>query len=169
MGLIDLINQEEGMRKIFGQRELEIIKKQLLGINLSASEKTRLSRDIRPKLEIIKKISLFEKEFKLKKAQEINHIIKMTNEEILEIKGYPKIKKIYVFGSYVENKLRINSDIDIAVEFKSIEKKRASEFIIDSQGKINSKVQISVFNILPEKIKKEILNKGRIIYEYGKN
>jgi len=54
MGLLELIRHEKELRRIFGQQELKIIEKQLLGVNLSPSEKTRLSRDIKPKFEIIK-------------------------------------------------------------------------------------------------------------------
>jgi len=169
MGLIDLVKNNSEMRKIFGQQELRIIEKQLLGITLSPSEKTRLSRDIRPKFKIIRKLALFENEFEIKKAQEIKHIIENAKEEILSIKDIPKIKKIFVFGSYVENNLRPNSDIDLAIQFKKIEKKQIGKFILRAQGYVNSKIQISVFNNLPEKIKNEIINKGRIIYVDGKN
>ena len=53
VGLISIIKDEK-IRTLFGKRELEIIEKQLLGIKLSNSEKTRLSRDIRKKFEAIK-------------------------------------------------------------------------------------------------------------------
>ena len=44
----------ENARKIFGKKELEIIIKQLEGIHLTQSERNRISRDIKPKLEFIK-------------------------------------------------------------------------------------------------------------------
>lgn len=169
MGLLQLINREKDLRKLFGQRELDIIKKQLLGVNLSPSEKTRLSRDIRPKFNIIKKVSNFEKEFSLKKAQEIKFIIEETKEIILNNRNKGKINKIFVFGSYIENKMRESSDIDMAINFHNISKKDATKFKIEMQGRVNSKVQISILNILPEKVRQEILNKGKVVYNYGKD
>ena len=60
MGLLDFVRHEKEMRRLFGQQELKIIEKQLLGVELSPSEKTRLSSDVRPKFEIIKKVNNFE-------------------------------------------------------------------------------------------------------------
>jgi predicted nucleotidyltransferase len=169
MGLLDLVRRKKEMRRLFGQQELKIIEKQLLGVELSPSEKTRLSRDIRSKFDIISVLSNFEREFSLKKAQEIKFLIEEAKENILDCKGFSKVKKIYVFGSYVENNLRHNSDIDIAVEFARISSRDASRFKIKMHGVLNKKIQLSVLNYLPEKIKKEVLNKGRVIYDYGKS
>ena len=52
------INKKEA-RRIFGKKEIGIILKQLEGLPLKPSELTRLSRDIKPKLEFIKEISKF--------------------------------------------------------------------------------------------------------------
>ena len=52
-------------RKIFGKRELKIIEKQIFGINLTQSEKNRLSRDIRKKFEFIEQVARFSAQFKL--------------------------------------------------------------------------------------------------------
>jgi len=163
MGILELVKNKE-MRRIFGQQELKIIKKQLLGVSLSASEKTRLSRDIRSKFRIIEELSNFKGEFNLKKAQEIKFLIEESKEIILESSEKNKIKRIFVFGSYVDNKLREESDIDIAVELKESTKKEATQFKINMQGKLNKRIQITIFNILPEKIQSEILKNGRIIY-----
>jgi len=168
MGLLEIIKNDKEMRRIFGEQELKIIEKQLMGVSLSASEKTRLSRDIRPKFCIIEKLSNYTKEFQLKKAQEIKFLIEEVREIIVEHK-YKNLKRIFVFGSYVENKLRFESDIDIALEFCDIKPNDASRIKFGLQGEVNKKIQINIFNTLPEKIKTEILNKGRIIYEHGKN
>ncbi len=165
MSLLQLIKHDKEMRRIFGQQELKIMEKQLLGINLSPSEKTRLSRDIRPKFEIIKKISDFKEEFSLKKAQEIKFLIEEAKRVILESLWNKKIKKIFLFGSAAENKLTFLSDVDIAVEFDKIDNKEAIKFRLKIIGDVSDKMDIQVYNILPEKIKKEILNKGRIIYQ----
>jgi len=164
MGLLELVKHEKEMRKIFGQQELKIIEKQLLGINLSASEKTRLSRDIRPKFEIVKKLSDFKKEFNLKKAQEIKYLINEAKEVILESVWYKQINKIIVFGSTVENQRTFRSDIDIAVEFSDITLREATKFRIHVAGRVNSKIDIQVYNILPKKIKDSIIKNHKILY-----
>ena len=53
MSLLKFLKENENVRKVFGKRELKIIEKQLLGVNLTQSEKNRLSRDIRKKFEFV--------------------------------------------------------------------------------------------------------------------
>ena len=67
--LSEFLRQNKNARRIFGNKELEIIFKQLEGLPLKQSEKNRLSRDIKPKLEFIKEIAQFKDEFKLEKNQ----------------------------------------------------------------------------------------------------
>ncbi len=169
MGLIEVIKQNKELRRIFGKKELKIIEKQLLGVRLSKSETTRLSRDIRKKFEVIKELFNFQGEFGLKKASEIKFKIQEAKEIILESRYFPKIKKIILFGSAVENQLTLISDIDVAVEFFEINSKEATKFRAEISGRVSDKIDIQVFNILPEKIKKEIIKKGKIIYEYEQN
>ena len=83
MQFLQFLKINKNARKIFGIRELKIIEKQLNGIALTQSEKNRLSRDIRKKLEFIKEICRFENEFQLKKASNIQHLIEETKEVIL--------------------------------------------------------------------------------------
>ncbi len=166
MGILEIIKKDKNMRKIFGKRELKIIEKQLLGIRLTQSEKNRLSRDIRKKFDVIEVLSVFKDEFKLKKASEINNLVEEMKEEILASKYFLRIKRIYLFGSAVSNELTFRSDIDIAVEFDSITQKEATEFRIHFSAR--DKFDIQVYNVLPEKIKREIDLKGRVIYERGK-
>jgi len=165
MDLINFLKKEKNARKIFGKRELKIIEKQLLGIALTQSEKNRLSRDIRKKFEFIKSLNKFSKDFRLKKGAKIKRIIEEAKEVILEDKLSPKIKRIIVFGSFVENKLTFRSDIDIAVEFFNINLKEATLFRKRIYSKIDEKIDIQVYNILPEKIKREINTKGKVLYE----
>ncbi len=161
--LLSFIKENKELRAIFGVRELKIIEKQLLGINLTQSEKNRLSRDIRKKLKVIKEISKYEEEFELKKASEIQRIVKDVKEDIVASEYFPKIKKIYLFGSSVKNERTFRSDIDIAVEFiNDISLKEATEFRIKFSGRDD--VDVQVFNILPEKIQKSILNSHKLIY-----
>lgn len=152
------------MRRLFGEQELKIVEKQMMGVNLSPSERTRLSRDIRPKFEIVAELAEFKKEFDLKKSQEIKFLVEQAKEVILESKYFKNIKKIVVFGSFIENKMRFGSDIDISVEFYKIDRKEVSSFLLEMFGKIPERVQLQVFNILEDKIKKEINEKGRTIY-----
>ena len=63
------LKKNKDARKIFGKRELEIILRQLDGLPLRQSEKNRLSRDIKPKLEFIKDMNEFRDEFRLEKNQ----------------------------------------------------------------------------------------------------
>lgn len=163
INLLNFLKKNKNTRKIFGEKELKIIEKQLNGINLTQSEKNRLSRDIRKKFEFIKEASKFENEFELKKAGMIKELIEETKEEILTSPYFSKIKKIIIFGSTVENKRTFRSDIDIAVEFNEISIKEATEFRI----KMNQikKIDVQVYNLLPEKIQNQIKKNGKTIYE----
>ena len=165
MNLSQFLKKTPEARKIFGERELKIIEKQINGINLTQSEKNRLSRDVRKKLQFIREISVFSEEFDLKKAQSINSMVQEAKEIILEHQLRNKIKKIILFGSVVENKLTIKSDIDIAVEFSDITKKQAFDFRKNIMGKVPDRLDIQVFNFLPEKVKKSILNNYKILYK----
>jgi predicted nucleotidyltransferase len=167
MNLIQFLKTNENSRKVFGKRELKIIEKQINGINLTQSEKNRLSRDIRKKLQFIKDISRFEDEFDLKKAQSIKKMVQEAKEIILEHPLKNKIKNIILFGSYIENKLTIKSDIDIAIEFSDITKKQAFDFRKEISGQLPSIVDIQVFNFLPEKVKESILKNKRVLFKNG--
>ncbi len=164
--LIRFLNENPNSRKIFGKRELKIIEKQLWGVNLTQSEKNRLSRDIRKKFEFIKEASRFEKEFELKKASTTKEMINEALKVIKEHEWFWKIKEVIIFGSFVENKFHLFSDIDIAVKFKEdIDIKDATKFRINVSGKLPEKIDIQVYNILPDKIKKEIDKNGKTIYQ----
>jgi len=164
MSLLKTLRDPE-VRKLFGKREIEIIEKQILGINLKPSEKTRLSRDIKKKLLAVKKLSENISEFELKKGRYIKENIEEAKEVILESKHHSIIKKIILFGSTAENSRTFRSDIDIAVEFDKIDSKEALEFRLKASGKLNEIVDIQVYNVLPEKIKREIDRKGKVIWK----
>ena len=165
MSLLRFLNSSKNTRKIFGKRELKIIEKQLLGVNLTQSEKNRLSRDIRQKLEFIKEAARFSEEFKLKKGYEIKKMTEEAKEVILNDILFRKIKEVLLFGSIIENKFTFKSDIDIAVKFDKITIKESSLFRKRISGKVNQKVDVQVYNHLPNKIKKEINNKGKVLYK----
>lgn len=165
MKFINFLKKNNNSRKIFGKEELKIIEKQLLGINLTQSEKNRLSRDIRKKLEFIKEVARFEEEFDLKKGGGIKKIIEESKDVLLEDELSSRIKRIILFGSSVENQRSFKSDIDIAVNFFNITLKEATLFRKRVLGRVNEKVDIQIYNLLPEKIKKEIDNNGRTLYK----
>src|SRR3989338_4158201 len=99
--LSEFLRQNKNARKIFGRKEIEIMLKQLGGLPLSQSERNRLSRDIKPKLEFIKEISKFDDEFRLKKDQNASKIIDKAVKVILQDKLKDKIEAILLFGSRV--------------------------------------------------------------------
>ncbi|MDD5087157.1 MAG: nucleotidyltransferase domain-containing protein [Candidatus Nanoarchaeia archaeon] len=165
MGLLKFLSSAKEARRVFGKKELKIIEKQLLGINLTQSEKNRLSRDIRQKFEFIRKASKFSEEFKLKKGAEIKKLIEESKEIILNDVLSKKIKEIILFGSFLENKFTFSSDVDIAVKFSNITSKQALLFRKRIQGIVNSRMDIQVYKFLDSKIKKEIDNKGKVLYK----
>lgn len=165
MYLQQFLRKNQYTRKVFGQRELKIIEKQLLGINLTQSEKNRLSRDIRKKLEFIKEIARFAEEFDLKKGATLRRQIQKALQVIKEDKFMLKISKIILFGSTVERTRSFRSDIDMAIKFSQISTEEAFTFRRRILGELEEKFDIQVYNTLPEKLKKEIDLKGKTIYE----
>jgi predicted nucleotidyltransferase len=165
MGFLSFLKNNENTRKVFGKRELKIIEKQMLGVALTQSEKNRLSRDIRKKLEFIQQASRYHDEFKLKRGSEIKKNIQGAKEVILEDKLAKEIQKIMLFGSAVDNTLTFRSDIDLAVQFKDITTKEATLFRARISGSVDQKIDIQVFNTLPKKIRKEIVKKHKVLYE----
>lgn len=161
----EFLRNNRNARKIFGKRELEIMLKQLEGIQLKQSEKNRLSRDIKPKLEFIKDIARFQDEFKLKKNQDNKKIIEKTVDTILNDEFSNEIKAILLFGSFADNSFTNSSDIDICVIFrKNISIKEATGFRIRVSGQLPEKVDLQVFNLLPQKIKREIARNHKVLY-----
>jgi len=163
MGILDFLRSDKNTRKVFGKRELKIIEKQLYGVALSQSEKNRLSRDIRKKLEFMREAARFSEEFELKKGSIIKDAIEEAKEAILAESG--NVNEIRLYGSAAENTLTLRSDIDISVEFSAISLKEATLFRKRISGRVNPRIDIQVYNHLPEKIRKEIRAKGRVLYE----
>jgi predicted nucleotidyltransferase len=152
--------QQSDARKVFGQRELRIINKQLKGINLTQSEKNRLSRDIRPKFRFISECARFSDDFGLSKGFETEQAIEEAKELIL---GYPDVRKIVVYGSYIDRSMTLRSDIDIAVDLGKTDMKRATRFRQEILGKLEG-IDVQVYDQLPTKIRRAV-DKGRVIYE----
>ena len=162
----EFLKKNPNSRKIFGKKELEIISKQLDGLQLSQSEKNRLSRDIRPKLEFINELLEYREEFKLQKNQDSKRIIEKAIAAILQDTLSNDVIAILLFGSFSDNSFTPSSDIDICVVFKrALSLKEATAFRIRISGNTPEKVDIQVFNILPQVIKKEIARNHRILYK----
>lgn len=163
MTLVTFIENED-CTKLFGKKEIEIIKKQLKGINLSQSEKNRLSRSIRPKFALITQLSAYKDEFQLKKG---GHFLKQLNlfkPEIFSDILAKDIKNIYLFGSFVEKKMSLDSDIDIAIEFEESKEKDLLQFKKRMLEQKPDCIDISIFNALPKPIQSHIKNNGHIYY-----
>lgn len=163
MTLLNFLKKDSA-RLLFGKSEIEIIKKQLNGLELKPSEKVRLSRDIRKKLEAVEELSRYKEEFKLKKAQEIKYLINEAKEIILEeLKN--NVNEIILFGSYAQNKQTKDSDIDLAIKLKKKSKLNPTKIRAALIGNMPSeKLDIQIYESLPEKIKKEINKHGKTLF-----
>ena len=163
-----LIKNKESARRVFGKRELEIILKQLNGITLTQSEKNRLSRAIKPKLQFINEIAQFSGEFELKKNQDNKSVINKAVNLILEDELNNNISSILLFGSFADNTFTKRSDIDICIVFKiSLSLEQATKFRIRISSELPKKIDIQVFNILPQKVKRSIAKNHKILYKSG--
>ena len=165
MALKEILKLNKDARKVFGKKEIEIILKQIDGITLTQSEKNRLSRDIRPKLRFIKEISKIEDDFELKKDADNLKLIDKAVQLILKDELKNRIKVILLFGSHVKGMVTKRSDIDICVVFSDITLKEATKFRIRISGEFTEKVDIQVFNVLPQKIKRSIARNHKILYK----
>ena len=164
MYLLNLLKTEKS-RKIFGKKELEIIEKQLNGERLTQSEKNRLSRDIRKKLDFINEISEFKDDFKLERNQINKKIIGETVNIIFNDELKANIKAVLLFGSFADNSFIRRSDIDICVIFKNdLSLKEATKFRIRISGQVSDKIDIQVFNVLSFKIKRSIARNHKVLY-----
>jgi predicted nucleotidyltransferase len=165
MELENVLKNNKDARKIFGRKEIGIILKQLKGISLTQSEKNRLSRDIRPKLRFISEISVFKDDFELKKNLMNKKIEEEAVQLILQDKLKDKVQAVLLFGSHVKGVVTNRSDVDIAVVFTSISLKEATQFRIRISSEFSEGVDIQVFDVLPQKIKKEIARTHKILFK----
>ncbi len=161
-----LVNNKN-TRKIFGKKEIGIVLKQLEGVTLTQSEKNRLSRDIKPKLEFIKEAYKFTDEFELKKGADSLRLVDKAVQLILQDELKDKIKAILLFGSHAGGIVTKRSDIDICAMFTDISLREATKFRIRIMAELPEKVDIQVFNPLPQKIKRAIAINHKILYKSG--
>lgn len=152
------------VRRLFGKRELVIIKKQLWGVMLTQSEKNRLSRDIRKKLDVVEKLARFSSEFRLKKGAALKERIAAVLAAIRKHELFPKVRRIWLFGSSAQKERTLRSDVDIAVEFEGVTHEQGWKFRIRIAGQFDEELDIKDYDFLPEHIKAEV-RKGRILYE----
>ena len=64
-----------------------------------------------------------------------------------------------------KNKRGMDSDVDIAVEFNKVSKKEATLFKKRMLFEANKIFDISIFNMLPKNIKKEVVTNGKILFK----
>lgn len=165
LNLKEFLISNNNARKIFGKKEIGIILKQLDGVTLTQSEKNRLSRDIKPKFEFIKESSKFGDEFELKKDADSLRLIDKAVQLILHDELRDRIKAILLFGSHARGIVTKRSDIDIAVVFADISSEEAAKFRIRISGEFPEKADVQVFNVLPQKIKREIARNHKVLYK----
>lgn len=161
----DFIRENPLSRRIFGEREIVIICKQVSGIALTQSEKNRLSRDIRPKLRFIAEAAKFSGEFEMKKGAENKRIVEDVLRVIREDEDFGRVKEIWLFGSMVENKMAVRSDVDICVLFDDVDLTRARKFRIRILGHVDDKADVQVWSSLEDKVKESILKSHRVLYK----
>ena len=166
MGLKTILLQEVNIRRLFGKKELEIMGKQLEGLPLTQSERNRLSRDIKPKLEAIKTLAPYQHEFTIKKNQDNKQLMARAVDCILKDELRESMRAILLFGSFADNSFTPRSDIDICVVFKwPLAEKEATRFRIRISGQLPEKIDIQVFNMLPQKIRRAIARNHRVLYQ----
>ncbi len=166
VGFLKFLQSNPDARKVFGKRELKIIEKQAWAVELTQSEKNRLSRDIRKKLEFIEKIARFSDAFKLKKGASVKEKVNQVVETIQKDPLAAKIKRIWLFGSTVQKTRSLgHSDVDIAVEFDDITPRDALVFRRRVLGNFDERVDVQVLNALPKEVQTEIREQGSVLHE----
>lgn len=166
MSLGNFLRTSRNARRVFGRRELEIIFRQLAGMPLTQSEKNRLSRDIRPKFEFIREASTFSEEFGLSRNQDNRILIQGAVNAVLKDRLGSDVMAVLLFGSFADMSFSKRSDIDIAVVFgKSISLREATKFRIRVSGNLPNRFDVQVFDILPQKVKREIARSHKVLFK----
>lgn len=156
---------KQELLNLFSKKELEIILKHVKGVALSQADLNRLSREIRPKFSIIEKMSLIATPFfKLKKGCETEIKLKEFIDMIKLSKYKDKIKKITLFGSYLEKNNNLNSDIDLALSLPKSNEDEINKILLWVNSEKEEGIDINIYEYLPINIQKEVDN-GRILYE----
>jgi uncharacterized protein len=139
--------------------------KQIEGRDLKQSERNRLSRDIRPKLDVVRKLSEFKDEFALERNQENKRVIENAIGVVLSDELGEDVKAMLLFGSFVDGSFTARSDIDICVVFdRKLSLKEATEFRVRVSGELPDKVDIQVFGVLPQKVKRSVARNHKVLF-----
>ena len=85
---------------------------------------------------------------------------KEIKELVAELKKYPKVLAIILFGSLAKRQVKPLSDIDIAVIIKDGDKKTETEVASYSSNKLD----ITPFHRLPLYIQFEVLKYGKLLF-----
>ena len=151
-------------RRLFGEREIDIAVRQMKGLPLTASERVRLSRDIRPKLELVRELAAFGDEFALKKNKANETAWKRAVDEIRRDAVGREAVAVLLFGSQVTGEKTRRSDVDIAVVFgRAPDRKTVFGFESRLNGAVEG-VHVSVFEALPPRVKAEIARNHRVLF-----
>jgi len=82
--------------------------------------------------------------------------------KLKEMPDFNKVKFIFLYGSYAENKQNKLSDIDFAVYYQG-DKKERFNFRLKILGKLPDNFDVQIFQDLPLFVRIEVL-KGKLIY-----
>lgn len=93
----------------------------------------------------------------------------ISKEIVAAILSYKKVEKIVLFGSRTTGAFKKGSDIDIAIFAKDWSSRDFNlvKHLLDE--KINTPLKFDIINfysLTKERLKRNILSKGRLIYEH---
>ena len=88
--------------------------------------------------------------------------IRMFLKKAKEVPGFNKIKFVFLYGSYAENKQNKFSDVDFAVYYSGAAKERF-RFRLKLLSKLPENFDVQIFQDLPLYVRKDVL-KGKLIY-----
>ena len=153
-------------RKVLGAREIAIIRRQLLGLPLTQSERNRLSRDIRVKFRFIAACrKLAPDELELKQGQAIRRIIEKSVRIIREDEVFSNVLAIVLFGSYADGTAIWRSDVDIGILFrKEPSTESGTKALLRLYGKLPEKVEVTIINRLPIRVRATLARDHRVLW-----
>ncbi len=88
--------------------------------------------------------------------------IRLFLEKLKEIRDFNRVKFVFLFGSYSQEKQNKLSDVDFAVYYEG-DKKQRFKFRLKLKSKFSDKFDIQIFQDLPLYVRINVL-KGRLIY-----
>ncbi len=153
-------------RKVLGAREIAIVRRQLLGLPLTQSERNRLSRDIRAKFRFIAACrELAPDELELKSGQTIKRIIDKSVCAIQEDEVFPDVLAIVLFGSYADGTAIWRSDVDIGILFREEPSSESgTKALLRLYGELPKKVEVTIINHLPIRIRATLARNHKVLW-----